>query len=63
MLKMTSQYFYVPKNGLLITNLTKTLKGISEMNELLLNKIPIRAAQKSKGAACGLQAASLTCLV
>jgi hypothetical protein len=43
--------FFVPKNGLLITNLTKTLKGIIKMNELFLNKSPIQAAQKSKGAA------------
>ncbi len=40
--------FYIPKNGPLISNLTKTLKGISKMNELLLNKSPIRAAQKKQ---------------
>ncbi len=31
-----------------MTNLTKTLKGISKMNELLLNKSPIQAAQKKQ---------------
>jgi len=43
--KNDSTVFLVPKNGLFNKILSNKIEKISQMNELLQNKIPIRAAQ------------------